>query len=182
MSNYRMIVYQCRKRDRRAQLEFYMLFYQSVYNSALRILNQPQEAEEVMQECFLKVLDTTELLKDDRNKMEKLLKRMAVNRSIDIYRKRKVTFVELDSCSDYQDEEDTAEEPEISLEIIHQLLKQLPEGYRMILSLHLLEDYSYEEIATRLQLSESTIRSQFARAKQKLMQMIKNYCHENTIK
>lgn len=161
-----------------------MMFYKSVYNSCFRILGNPQEAEEMMQESFLKVLNKTELLQDDAVSMEKMLKRIAINSSIDCYRKRKICFVELEDkyASVSEPETDDALQNEIRLEAIEQMMQLLPEGYRMILSLHLIEEMDYAEIAEQLNLSASTVRSQFTRAKQKLIYLIKeHYSHENIL-
>lgn len=179
MSDYKNIVYLCRKKDRRAQLEFYMMFYKSVYNSCYRILGNPQEAEEVMQESFLKVLEKTTLLQEDAAIMERFLKRIAINQAIDLYRKRQMEFIELDpryDCSEEPEEENM----ELQLETIRQTLRQLPEGYRIIFTLHTLENMSYEDIARQLHLSASTVRSQYTRARQKLIVLLqKQHIHEN---
>lgn len=181
MNDYRTILRGCLNRDRRAQLEFYMQFYKSVYNSCYRILGNPQEAEEVMQETFLKVLDKIENYKGDIYSMERILKRVAINRSIDICRKRKIEFVELDDNVEYM-EENTAEESELRLEAIGKMMQLLPRGYRLILNLHLVEDMDYTDIASHLQLSPSTVRSQYVRAKQKLTELIKkHYSHEQLL-
>lgn len=181
MNNYKLILRHCRQNDGRAQLEFYMLFYKSVYNSCLRILNHPQEAEEVMQESFLKIFDHPELYQEEEKAMERMLKRIAINHSIDLYRKRKVEFVEWDVCYDKEEEEEE-EDTELRLEAIQKMMKLLPEGYRMVLSLHLIEELEYDEIAEKLGVSASTIRSQFVRARQKLISLIKeHYSHENII-
>lgn len=187
MNNYKVIVYQCRNKDHRAQLEFYMMFYKSIYNSCFRILGNSQEAEEIMQESFLKVFNRPELLKDDIRGMEKTLKRIAINNSIDIYRKRKIEFVELEDQYDATIPPETDMEDdlqtELRLEAIEQMMKLLPEGYRMILSLHLIEDMDYTEIAGQLNVSASTVRSQYTRARQKLINLIKeHYSHENILK
>ncbi len=184
MNSYKVIVQQCRKRERRAQLEFYMLFYKSVYNSCFRILGNQQEAEEIMQESFLKVLDKTELLQEDAGTMEKMLKRIAINSSIDCYRKRKIRFVELEDKYAIVPETETEElqQNEIRIEAIERMMQLLPQGYRLILSLHLIEGMDYAEIAERLNVSASTIRSQFTRARQKLIHLIKeHYSHENIL-
>ena len=183
MSDYKIIIRKCLQKDDRAQLEFYMHFYKSVYNSCFRILGNPQEAEEVMQETFLKAFDKLETYDCDEKSMERILKRIAVNRSIDLYRKRKIRFKELDEEVDTIMEEDEQEEIEIRLEAIGRAMKLLPEGYRIILSLHLLENMEYEEIAQKLQISASTARSQFTRARQKLIQLVKKHSHyENLIR
>lgn len=182
MSDYKTILRGCLNRDRRAQLEFYMQFYKSVYNSCYRILGNPQESEEVMQETFLKVLDRIENYREDACTMERILKRMAVNRSIDIYRKRKIKFVELNDQLDYTEDTTATENDEIRIEAISKMMQLLPQGYRLILNLHLIEEMDYTDIASRLQLSPSTVRSQYARAKQKLTELIKkNYSHEQLL-
>mgnify|MGYP001028677888 CR=1 FL=1 len=184
MNSYQVIAHHCRKRERRAQLEFYMMFYKSVYNSCFRILGNQQEAEEIMQESFLKVLNKTELLQEDAVSMEKILKRIAINRSIDCYRKRRIRFVELEDQHAFapDDETEEAQQNEIRLEAIEQMMPLLPEGYRMILSLHLIEGMDYAEIAGQLNVAVSTIRSQFTRARQKLIYLIKkHYSHENIL-
>lgn len=184
MNSYKVIVQQCRKRERRAQLEFYMLFYKSVYNSCFRILGNQQEAEEIMQESFLKVLDKTELLQEDAGSMERMLKRIAINSAIDCYRKRKIRFVELEDKYATAPEAETEEllQNEIRIEAIERMMQLLPQGYRLILSLHLIEGMDYAEIAEQLNVSASTIRSQFTRARQKLIHLIKeHYSHENIL-
>ncbi|WP_298616731.1 RNA polymerase sigma factor [uncultured Odoribacter sp.] len=173
MSDYKTILRQCRKRDRRAQLEFYMLFYKSVYNSAYRILGNSQEAEEVMQETFLKVFDRIEDYNGEASNMERILKRIAINQAIDLCRKRKVQFLSLEENVYAMAEENSEDETDIQLQLIAEKLKQLPEGYRLMINLHLIEGLKYEEIAQMLQLSPSTVRSQFARARNKLIRLIK---------
>ncbi len=137
-----------------------------------------------MQESFLKVLDKTELLQEDAGSMEKMLKRIAINSSIDCYRKRKIRFVELEDKYATSPEAETEElqQNEIRIEAIERMMQLLPQGYRLILSLHLIEGMDYAEIAERLNVSASTIRSQFTRARQKLIHLIKeHYSHENIL-
>lgn len=182
MDDYKTIIRKCRSRDRRAQLEFYMLFYKRVYSSCFRILGNPQEAEEIMQETFLKVLDRIEDYPAEADNMIRVLKRMAVNRSIDLYRKRKIQFVELGENFEYPEGNEEEEDTELRLEAIGKMMQLLPEGYRLILSLHLIEDMQYDEIARKLQISASTVRSQYIRAKQKLIRLIKeHYNHEQLL-
>ena len=183
MSDYKTILRQCQKRDRRAQLEFYMLFYKSVYNSAYRILGNPQEAEEVMQETFLKVFDRIENYDGEADNMVRILKRIAINQAIDLCRKRKIQFISLEDNICVTTEENNEDETEMQLQLIADKLKQLPEGYRLVLNLHLIEGLKYEEISQMMQLTPSTVRSQFARARNKLIGLIKTPSpHEQFIK
>lgn len=109
MNSYTEIYRQCLRQEPKAQLKFYTLFYKGVYNSCYRILGESQEAEEVMQEVFLKVFDRMEECSDGQEGMARMLKRMAINRSIDLLRKRKVVFTELKEEGNYPEEENHGE-------------------------------------------------------------------------
>lgn len=178
METYTNIIAACRRQDKKAQLQLYNLFCKCVYNSSLRILGNSQEAEEVMQETFLKVLTRPHLLQDNEKAMERMLRRIAINHSIDIFRKRNKHFKEFttysaNTLSDNEEEESDEEEmQEATVEMIRQGIRKLPDGYRMILSLHLIEGLKYEEIAHQLEISASSVRSQYVRARKRLIQLI----------
>jgi RNA polymerase sigma-70 factor (ECF subfamily) len=176
MKDYKEISSMCRKGNRKAQMDFYSIFYKSVYNSSLRILGNREEAEEVMQETFLKVFTKTTLIDDNAENMRRLLNRMAINLSIDIYRKRRVQFVEFTDKDTLIIEEDEENFSDVHLEMIKDAIQMLPDGYRLVFNLHAVENMKYEEIAEKLQITSSTVRTQYARAKQKLTTLIKtNY-------
>lgn len=179
METYTNIIAACRRQDKKAQLQLYNLFCKCVYSSSLRILGNSQEAEEVMQETFLKVLTRPHLLQDNEKAMERMLRRIAINHSIDIFRKRNKHFKEFttysaNTLSDNEEEEESDEEEmqETTVEMIRQGIRELPDGYRMILSLHLIEGLKYEEIAHQLEISASSVRSQYVRARKRLIQLI----------
>ncbi len=176
MENYNHLVAACRKQDSSAQMRFYTLFCQGVYNSSLRIVGNGAEAEEVMQETFLKVFTRPHLFQKDAKSMERMLRRIAVNHSIDLYRKRSFRFEEFSerhSATLPDEAPGEAEEAfEASVETIRTCIRELPEGYRVILSLHLLEGMKYEEIARQLKISASGVRSQYVRARRKLQELV----------
>jgi RNA polymerase sigma-70 factor (ECF subfamily) len=157
------------------------LFYKGVYNSSLRILGNREEAEEVMQETFLKVFDRISAYEADAEKMLRILKRIAVNRSIDIYRKRRVRFAELEEVAGQPEEEAEAElypDPEI----VARTLPRLAERDRLILTLRLIEGMEYEEIAAGMKVAISSARSRFTRARQKLVELIKKECNYESLR
>jgi RNA polymerase sigma factor (sigma-70 family) len=128
------------------------------------------EAEDVMQEAFLKAftkIDTYE----GKVSFGAWLKKIVINRSLDELKKRKVKLVELN-------EKIPDEEPvslnisEIQMDKLKNAIQQLPDGYRVVLSLYLLEGYDHEEIAQILEISNSSSRTQFLRAKLKLRQAL----------
>jgi RNA polymerase sigma-70 factor (ECF subfamily) len=106
------------------------------------------------------------------------LKRIVVNRSLDALGKRKTIFEDIESHVGIRDDspDDAAyrEEVDTRVEEVKAAIERLPEGYRVILSLYLIEGYDHDEIAEMLNISSSTSRSQLSRAKQKLVGELKN--------
>ncbi|MCD8173358.1 MAG: sigma-70 family RNA polymerase sigma factor [Alistipes sp.] len=172
MEGFSNIVRRCRAGDRDAQMRFYSLFCNKVFGSSLRILGDRMEAEEVMQESILKVLTKTELLNDDPGIMEAVLRRIAINHSIDLCRRRRLELVELSPRHDRLEEEepDTAA---ITMADVRRAMENLPQGCRIILNLKLVEGYDNEEIAEILDVSDSAVRSQYSRARRKLAEELK---------
>ncbi len=142
-----------------------------MYNVCLQFLGNQIEAEDVMQEAFLKAftrIDTYEGIVS----FGAWLKKIVINRSLDQLKKRKVKFEELN-------EKIPDEEPvnlqisEIQMEQLKKAIQKLPDGYRVVLSLYLIEGYDHEEISQILGITNVSSRSQYLRAKLKLRQMLK---------
>lgn len=174
MNQYSNIIEGVRRSNTHSQLAFYDLFYQPVYQSAYAIVGNSDEAEEIMQDTLMKVLSKTHLLHEDAGAMKRILKRIASNHAIDIVRKRKDFFasMEEDYRGDYTDEDEENEE-ELSLEEIKKGIEQLAVGFRSIISLRLLEEMSFSEIATKLKMNPSTVRVQYTRGIAKLRVYLK---------
>ena len=172
---HQKLITKCRKGDRKAQFEIYRLYYKSMYNTSLRIVKDPQEAEDIMQESFLSAFRKIETY-EGKVSFGAWLKKIVINNSLDVIKKRRLLFEEL--SEDYaqlaMQEEALDEELLVQqTDLIREAIQKLPDGYRVILSLHLLEGYDHEEIAEILNISSSTSRSQFFRAKQKLLRILK---------
>ncbi len=167
----------CRAGDQKAQFQVYKLYYKAMYNTCLRIVNDSMEAEDVMQEAFLSAFEKINTYSGTIS-FGAWLKRIVVNRSLDTLGKRKAIFEDIESHSGIRDDshEDVAykEELEAKVEEVKAAIEKLPEGYRVILSLYLIEGYDHDEIAELLHISSSTSRSQLSRAKQKLVSELKN--------
>lgn len=164
------LIERCKAKDPIAQEEIYTRYAKNMYNTAFRILNHRAEAEDVLQDSFLEVFTKINEYRGDST-FGAWLKRIVVNRSISEIRKRRIAFVE------HIDEDSIAEpEPIVELTIsdeylinaIKKEINNLPDGYRIVLSLYLLEGYDHVEIAQILNISESTSKSQYSRAKEKL--------------
>lgn len=165
------LVDQCRKGDRKAQFEIYKLYAKAMYNVAYRIVNFEDEAEDVLQESFLDAFTRIEGFRAETT-FGLWLKQIVVNKSINQLRKRKVDFVNIEDVDLAEEEGADPYELELKVEEIRQAIMQLPDRYRVVLSLYLLEGYDHSEIAHVLKISEGTSRSQFMRAKLKLNDLL----------
>ena len=165
----------CRKGDRRAQFEIYRLYFKSMYNTSLRIVRDPREAEDIMQESFLSAFIKINTY-SGKVSFGAWLKKIVINNSLDALKKKKLFTQEFDEDlpeKAAQEEEADTDLTRVRIEDIMEAVHELPDGYRVVLSLKLFEGYDHDEIAEILGLSSSSSRSQFTRAKQKLLRILK---------
>ena len=172
--HYQLVV-ECKQGSKKACYELYRLYSKAMLNVAFRILNSMDEAEDVLQESFL---DAFNKVKDFRQETTfgLWLKQIVVNRSINLLRKRKIEWVEMESeqLENIADEQQPDEEDmQYKVAQVKQAMQLLPEGYRVVLSLYLLEGYDHEEIGQILNITENTSRTQFLRAKRKLSEVLR---------
>jgi RNA polymerase sigma factor (sigma-70 family) len=169
------LVAECKQGSKKACYELYKLYSKAMLNIAFRVVGNMDEAEDVLQEAFL---DAFNRIKDFRQETTfgLWLKQIVVHRSINLLRKRKMEWAELEEgeLENIADEEpDDQEEMLYKVERVKAAMKELPEGYRVVISLYLLEGYDHEEIGQILNISENTSRTQFLRAKRKLSEILK---------
>lgn len=141
-----------------------------MYNVAVRMTNDQAAAEDIIQDAFIKAFSEIHKLQNAKA-FGGWLKRIVINRCIDITRKNKMfTNIEmiLEKHLEVEVEVDDSTDPEF----VHQCIKKLPKGARQILVLHALEGYKHAEIAQKLEISESTAKTQYFRAKQLLGKII----------
>jgi RNA polymerase sigma factor (sigma-70 family) len=151
----------------------YEQYAKAMFNTCLRILNNVTEAEDVLQESFTEAFRNISSF-EYRTSFGGWLKQICVNRSINHLKKRK-SWIDISQANIGEAYDDTGyREEEILLQVatVKKAMAQLPDGYRTVLTLYLLEGYDHEEIAGILQVAESTVRSQYIRAKQKLLLLI----------
>lgn len=142
-----------------------------MYNVALRIVNDEAEAEDVLQESFLDAFTRIENFREETT-FGLWLKQIVINRSINYLRKRKAEFVPIDDVDVAEEESQDPESLELKINEIREAVAELPDGYRVVLTLYLFEGYDHEEIAHILKISENTSRSQYMRAKIKLNSLL----------
>lgn len=130
------------------------------------------EAEDIMQEAFLSAFKNINSY-EGKVSFGAWLKKIVINRSLDHLKKKKIVFEEISEKINIADEPEFMEMEESSLENIKTAMNDLPEKYRIVLSLFLVEGYSHEEIAESLEISNVASRTQYFRAKQKLKELLK---------
>lgn len=165
------IIDRCKKGERKAFYELYSLYAKAMFNISLRILNNTTEAEEVLQDSFLKAFEKIGTY-NPKYSFGAWLKRIVINGSLDVLKKRKPILVPLDGI-EYVQEEENEDDVIYDIELLKKCVTELPDGFRTILSLFVFEDYSHKEIADVLGISEGTSKSQYNRAKKKLIELIK---------
>ena len=165
----------CRRGDRNAQFRIYNLYYKAMFNTSLRIVNDTAEAEDIMQESFLDAFQRLDSY-SGQGSFGSWLKRIVVNNSLDSLRRVKDTVSIDDAGLDIAEEKEENREAEIRFqaEEVVRAIKKLPNEYRIIISLHLLEGYDHEEISEILNISNQLSRTRYSRARLKLLEILKD--------
>ncbi|MCJ8167525.1 sigma-70 family RNA polymerase sigma factor [Pontibacter sp. E15-1] len=167
------VIDRCRSGDHRAQYELYKLYSKAMFNVCMRITNDYAEAQDVLQEAFVSAFKNLNTYKAEAS-FGSWLKRIVVNASLTAIRKRRAELVPMDERTVGEVADETSEDDtEWQVERVRRAIQQLPDGYRVVLSLYLLEGYDHAEIAEVLEITESTSKSQYSRAKKKLLEIMK---------
>lgn len=165
-------VEKARSNDRTAQFELYKLYSKAMLNVSFRMVNNIEEAEDILQESFVSAFRNLDNYRGDST-FGSWLKRIVINNSLNLLRKNKLDFSDVDECGDIENSEDHSSLSGLDVNQIKLTISELPDGFRAVLSLYLLEGYDHREIADILDISESTSKSQYNRAKKKLRTMLK---------
>ncbi len=144
-----------------------------MYNVCYRIVRDEASAEDVLQESFINAFKNLDNYRGD-SAFGAWLKRIVVNKSLTHLSKRKLERMPEDDRFDVMmEEQDDFEGFPLAVDTVKAAILKLPDGYRTVLSLYLLEGYDHEEIGQVLGISESTSKSQFSRSKKKLLEILK---------
>ncbi len=164
----------CMAGDRKAQRELYNRFAAKMYGVCLRYATNAEEAEDILQEGFIKVFKKIGSFRSEGS-FEGWVRRIFVNTAIEQYRKK----IYLQPITEY--EENTVEGKYLSVldelaerDIIN-LVQQLSPGYRTVFNMYVVEGYTHKQIAEQLGISEGTSKSQLSRAKQILQELVQTF-------
>ncbi|SNZ00302.1 RNA polymerase sigma factor [Flagellimonas pacifica] len=168
------LVEQCKANDRKAQLQLYKQYCNGMYGVAMRFLKNPNDAEDVLQESFIKAFERIDQFKGEVT-FGAWLKRIVVNGSIDFLKSKHQRTVELnESYLHITEDDDWTIEDGIALEKVKEAIEDLSEKYRYVVQLFLVEGYDHSEIAQIMGISETASRTRLLRGKAQLKEMLKN--------
>ncbi|MDL5045725.1 RNA polymerase sigma factor [Oscillatoria amoena NRMC-F 0135] len=168
---HRELIDRCKQGDEQAYWNLYKLYSKAMFNTALRITGREDEAEDVLQEAFISAFRNLTDYRGDAS-FGSWLKRIVINKAINAVKKRRYELIPDDEEFDVAEEPEQQEMPGLTVDRVRAAMMTLPDGYRSVLSLYLLEGYDHQEIAGILQITESTSKSQLNRAKNKLRNLL----------
>lgn len=166
------LIKRCADNDRKAQKEIYQLFAGKLFSICLKYSKNKQEAQDNFQDGFVTIFDKIEQFKY-KGSFEGWLKRVMLNTILLKYRKRTVLNIVTEEIPDEVIVD--IDDDEISLDFLLNLIHELPDRYRLVFNLYVLDGYSHREVAEMLCIAEGTSKSNLARARAILKQKIELY-------
>ncbi|MEN0004395.1 MAG: sigma-70 family RNA polymerase sigma factor [Bacteroidota bacterium] len=174
-STHRDIIEKCKRGNRQAQFELYRLYSKAMYNVCLRIVNNDMDAEDLLQNSFVDVFTKLHTFQY-KSSIGAWIKRIVVNNCINHIKKNRLYFEELNDRHTAfgvapRMLENTLDNS-MEVQQVKRAMKALPDGYRVVFTLYMFEGYDHKEIASILDITEATSKSQYSRAKKKLRDLL----------
>ncbi|WP_344924991.1 RNA polymerase sigma factor [Aquimarina addita] len=163
------LIKKCKKQDAKAQEQLYRLYGSKLFSICLKYSNNYASAEDTLQDAFITIFDKIAQYKG-KGSFEGWIKRITINTALQKFRKQKV--FEIISEEQIEEVEVEVQEDEISLDFLLEIVQQLPDRYRLVFTLYVLDGYSHKEIAGMLTISIGTSKSNLARARNILKEKI----------
>ncbi len=169
------IVEDCKQNNRKAQMQLYDLYCEAMFSIALRYVKDSFVAEDMTQDAFIKVFKSIKTFKGEVT-IGAWIKRIVINQCIDYLKKKRIELVSIEEKElTISDDANWAVNEEVTTDIVVSAINSLPEKYKVVLNLYLIEGYDHQEIAQVLKITEVTSRSQLMRGKNKLKNELKAY-------
>ena len=168
------LVERIRQKDQRAMSQFYQRYVEELSSVCYRYVPSRSDAKDVLQNSFVKIftmLPTIDYVGEEA--LKAWMKRVVANEALGFLRKQKKLLFVVHRAAEADQIDDTEPQSEqISPEELHQMISELPDGYRTVINLYVFEDYTHKQIAELLGISESTSASQLYYAKRLLAKKI----------
>lgn len=168
-----------KQKDILACKQLYMQYADAMYSICIRMLQNETEAEDALQEAFIQIFKNIENFRNESS-IGSWIKQIVINNCLNVLRKKKLIIYELDETVEiYENESELSSDYEFTTENIKYAIEQLPTGYKVIFNLFMFENYTHKQIATNLEISESTAKSQLFKAKRKLREILLQQKNKN---
>ncbi|MBC7440099.1 MAG: sigma-70 family RNA polymerase sigma factor [Flavobacterium sp.] len=172
------LIIDCKKNDANAQAQLYRLFSAKLFGICLKYSGNYAEAQDNLQDGFLIIFDKIEQF-HFKGSFEGWAKRIMINNALQKF--RGVRFLEIVNEEVFVDEVVEIDEEAISLDYLMKIIQELPDRYRLVFSLYVLDDYSHKEIAEMLAITTGTTKSNLARARIILKEKIQTFRAQKTL-
>jgi len=163
------LIKDCKKKQPKAQENLYKRYSSTLFSVCLKYASSYADAEDILQDAFLVIFDKIEQYKN-KGSFEGWLKRISINTALQRYRKPGV--FNLINEGNIPEVTVDVEEESIPLDFLLGIIQELPDRYRLVFNLYVLDGYSHKEVSSLLEISEGTSKSNLARARQILKDKI----------
>jgi len=171
---HKELVEESKQGNRNSQYKLYELYVDAMFNISMRMVHIKEDAEDIVQDSFVEAFNKLDSFKYEST-FGSWLKRIIINKSINHLKKRKILIIPIENQMHYikADDDINEETPTMEIKKIINGIRLLPTGYQQIINLYLIEGYDHIEIGDILNITSSTSKSQYHRAKKKLVEIIK---------
>ena len=173
MCNLDRIIDKCKQGDRQAAEKIYQIFSAKMFALCLRFSKDRADAEDTLQDGFIKIFTSIGQY-TGKGSFEGRMKRIMINTAMEKFRKNSPLQI-VEELPEIEDNEDIDEEVSIPEEVLADFVNQLPERYKMVFNLYVIEEMSHKDIAALLGINEGTSKSNLARAREILKRKVKEY-------
>jgi RNA polymerase sigma-70 factor (ECF subfamily) len=160
------------KGSNKARYQLYQLYSKAMFNVCYRMMNNREDAEDMLQEAFIQAFQKLDTFRNESG-FGSWLKTITIRTCINALNKRRLDLNYFDEMHRFESAEEEPEEALYTTENILEAMNQLPEGGRIVFSLYLLEGYDHSEISQILNITESTSKTQYMRAKRRVYELMK---------
>ncbi|MGY0391318.1 RNA polymerase sigma factor [Bizionia sp. KMM 8389] len=168
----KQLIHKCSNHDTKAQSDLYQLFSSKLFSVCLKYSRNYAEAEDNLQDAFMTIFKKINQY-NHKGSFEGWLKRITINTALQRYRNQGV--FEIINEDFIEDQEVDIDDEDISLDFLLKIIQELPDRYRLVFNMYVLDGYSHKEIASLLNITVGTSKSNLARARKILKEKIETY-------
>lgn len=166
------LINNCKKNDTKAQSQLYKLFSSKLFSLCLKYSRNYAEAEDNLQDSFVTIFNKISQY-NNKGSFEGWLKRVTINTALQRYRDKGVfNIINEENIEDVTVE---VEDDDLSIDYLLNIIQELPDRYRLVFNLYVLDGYSHKDVANMLSITTGTSKSNLARARLILKEKIENY-------